>query len=431
MQGSRRLGKEAEHRPVDHRPAASPAPLARRPRLAARPDAQRGGVGPHRRQLHQRLLQHGDVLAEPGDLVHRAVSRRARRRAHPDRGRPAPGPPPRTRGVADDGRGAPQRRGSAPPGAHPVRQERAADRLEPRLREPSSTRRPRTSPGCSSAPGTRWPTRASGTSPTRAARRPGLDCSAAGPLPTRAGSSTTTDFATGRPPTRARTRRRRTSAAATPARARAGTRSTSGRSNAGWGASPAGAVLPRRLAGQPPRRARLPGVVQRRRLRAGGLLRPGRRAAADRLTRTCAASPRVHSLMRMGMTAYLGPLGNRRAQLDYVNFYAYLHRVIDAKIGRLLEGARRSGRSGLPALAHHDRPLLRSRRDGAFARRPAPEGVQRVRGDDQHPDRRLEPGPVPGPGARRRRSPRWSTCCRRSPRSPAPMPPARDCAVAT
>ena len=47
--------------------------------------------------------------------------------------------------------------------------------------------------------------------------------------------------------------------------------------------------------------------------------------------------PRVHSLMRMGMTAYLGPLGNRRAQLDYVNFYAYLHRVIDAKIGRLLK----------------------------------------------------------------------------------------------
>lgn len=46
--------------------------------------------------------------------------------------------------------------------------------------------------------------------------------------------------------------------------------------------------------------------------------------------------PAVHALMQMGMTAYMGPLRNRREQLDYVNFYAYLHRVVDAKIGRLL-----------------------------------------------------------------------------------------------
>ena len=46
--------------------------------------------------------------------------------------------------------------------------------------------------------------------------------------------------------------------------------------------------------------------------------------------------PSVHALMRMGMTAYLGPLRTRRSQLDYVNFYAYLHRVIDDKIGRIL-----------------------------------------------------------------------------------------------
>ncbi len=46
--------------------------------------------------------------------------------------------------------------------------------------------------------------------------------------------------------------------------------------------------------------------------------------------------PSVHSLMRMGMAAYLGPLKTRRQQLDYVNFYAYLHRVIDQKIGRIL-----------------------------------------------------------------------------------------------
>ena len=46
--------------------------------------------------------------------------------------------------------------------------------------------------------------------------------------------------------------------------------------------------------------------------------------------------PSVHSLMKMGMAAYLGALNTRRKQLDYVNFYAYLHGVIDAKIGRLL-----------------------------------------------------------------------------------------------
>ena len=46
--------------------------------------------------------------------------------------------------------------------------------------------------------------------------------------------------------------------------------------------------------------------------------------------------PAVHSLMRMGMTAYLGPLRTRQEQLDYVNFYAYLHSVVDRKIGRIL-----------------------------------------------------------------------------------------------
>ncbi len=47
--------------------------------------------------------------------------------------------------------------------------------------------------------------------------------------------------------------------------------------------------------------------------------------------------PTVHALMRMGMAAYLGPLNGDRAKLDYVNFYAHLHRVVDAQIGRLLE----------------------------------------------------------------------------------------------
>ena len=47
--------------------------------------------------------------------------------------------------------------------------------------------------------------------------------------------------------------------------------------------------------------------------------------------------PAVHALMRMGMAAYLGPLNGKRAKLDYVNFYAHLHRVVDEKIGRLLD----------------------------------------------------------------------------------------------
>ncbi len=50
-----------------------------------------------------------------------------------------------------------------------------------------------------------------------------------------------------------------------------------------------------------------------------------------------ASKPAVHSLMQMGMTAYMGPLRDRQAQLDYVNFYAHLHRLVDAKLGRLVD----------------------------------------------------------------------------------------------
>ena len=46
--------------------------------------------------------------------------------------------------------------------------------------------------------------------------------------------------------------------------------------------------------------------------------------------------PAIHSLMQLGQTSYIGPLATRRAQRDYVNFYAYLHGVVDEKIGRLL-----------------------------------------------------------------------------------------------
>lgn len=49
-----------------------------------------------------------------------------------------------------------------------------------------------------------------------------------------------------------------------------------------------------------------------------------------------ANKPDVHALMQMGATAYMGPVDSRQAQLEYVNFYAHLHRVVDEKIGRIL-----------------------------------------------------------------------------------------------
>ena len=54
------------------------------------------------------------------------------------------------------------------------------------------------------------------------------------------------------------------------------------------------------------------------------------------LNEDLSTKPSVHSLMRLGMTAYLGPLRNDRQRLDYVNFYAYLHRLVDEKVGRVL-----------------------------------------------------------------------------------------------
>lgn len=49
-----------------------------------------------------------------------------------------------------------------------------------------------------------------------------------------------------------------------------------------------------------------------------------------------ANKPDVHALMQLGSTAYMGPVDSREAQLEYVNFYAHLHRVVDEKIGRIL-----------------------------------------------------------------------------------------------
>ena len=51
---------------------------------------------------------------------------------------------------------------------------------------------------------------------------------------------------------------------------------------------------------------------------------------------TLEEKPAVHSLMKLGQTSYLGALGSREQQLDYVNFYAHLQGLVDDKIGRLL-----------------------------------------------------------------------------------------------
>jgi arylsulfatase A-like enzyme len=46
--------------------------------------------------------------------------------------------------------------------------------------------------------------------------------------------------------------------------------------------------------------------------------------------------PYPHGLQRVGQTTFLGPLDTEEKQLDYVRFYAHLHRVVDEKVGRLL-----------------------------------------------------------------------------------------------
>ena len=46
--------------------------------------------------------------------------------------------------------------------------------------------------------------------------------------------------------------------------------------------------------------------------------------------------PVTHGMQKYGQQSYLGPLASRQAKLDYVNFYAHLHKVVDEKIGRLL-----------------------------------------------------------------------------------------------
>jgi choline-sulfatase len=46
--------------------------------------------------------------------------------------------------------------------------------------------------------------------------------------------------------------------------------------------------------------------------------------------------PFPHSLMKLGQQSYIGPLRGRQEELDYLSFYAHLHRLVDTKVGRVL-----------------------------------------------------------------------------------------------
>ena len=49
------------------------------------------------------------------------------------------------------------------------------------------------------------------------------------------------------------------------------------------------------------------------------------------------AKPVAHALQKYGQTAYIGPLRSDEDRRAYVNFYAYLHKLVDEKIGRVLD----------------------------------------------------------------------------------------------
>ena len=185
---------------------------------------------------------------------------------------------------------------------------------------------------------------------------------------------------------------------------RAGTRTTRAR----WRRWLAAGSLPEPfclvvLARQPPRRARL----SRTPTRTGGYAprgvpRPRRAAAARRIDEDLREKPAVQALSRLGMDNYLGPLTDRRPS-----------RTTSTSTPTCTGSwTRRSAaccaRSGRPttrtrcARARRDRAHLRPRRDGALPRRPAPEDLQRLRGDDPRPARGLEPAPVPAAARERR-----------------------------
>ena len=128
------LVKPPELGDLDHRPAALPAPLAGRARLAARADAQRRRARAHRPHLHatrsatRRCARRAGRPCSPGRFP-------AEHGVEPDahRGRPAARSAQRPRRAGDDGRILRRSRGAARARAHAVRRA-ALLRLGPKPR---------------------------------------------------------------------------------------------------------------------------------------------------------------------------------------------------------------------------------------------------------------------------------------------------------
>ena len=130
------------------------------------------------------------------------------------------------------------------------------------------------------------------------------------------------------------------------------------------------------------------------------------------------------------MNAYLGPLRDRRAKLDYVNFYAHLHRLVDAKIGRLVAAL---GGADDPASLRARTVVVRCADHGEMG---LSHGGLRQKTFNVYEETINVPLVISNPvlfgrpATRPTRSPRSSTCCRRCWRWPAAGAP-RACPAAT
>ena len=158
---------------------------------------------------------------------------------------------------------------------------------------------------------------------------------------------------------------------------------------------PARAVLPDRLAGEPARRARLPLVLCEAAATAASSSPTCRVDLPATVDEDLRDKPTAHAMLKLGQTSYLGRCARAPSSSTTCASTPTCTRSVDAKIGRLLA-----------ALGDADDPrslrartvvdaLLRPRRAGPLARRPAPEDVQRLRGDDPRPARHLQPAAVP------------------------------------
>jgi arylsulfatase A-like enzyme len=53
--------------------------------------------------------------------------------------------------------------------------------------------------------------------------------------------------------------------------------------------------------------------------------------------------PSAHALMNMGQAAYIGAIKNEQKAREYLSFYAYLHKLVDEKIGRIVDALGSAG----------------------------------------------------------------------------------------